>query len=83
MASFQKKIGDLFVRNSYIEKLYIKFTITTSTFDVKFKENNENDMTFVVWAGTVFGPRLWQLSVRRRLLADIIVKKRIYRAMLL
>ena len=34
-------------------------------------------MTFVVWAGTVFGPRLWQLSVRRRLLADIIVKKRI------
>jgi hypothetical protein len=27
-------------------------TITTSTFDVKFKENNENDMTFVVWAGT-------------------------------
>ena len=23
------------------------FTITTSTFDVKFKENNENDMTFV------------------------------------
>ena len=22
-----------------------------------------------VWAGTVFGPRLWQLSARRRLLA--------------
>ena len=35
----------------------------------KFKENNENDMTFVVWAGTVFGPRLWQLSARRRSLA--------------
>ena len=36
-----------------------KFTITTSTFDVKFKENNENEMTFVVWASTVFGPLLW------------------------
>ena len=36
----------------------------------KFKENNENDMTFVVWAGTVFGPRLWQLSARRRSQTD-------------
>jgi hypothetical protein len=44
-------------------------TITTSTFDVKFKENNENDMTFVAWAGTVFGPRLWQLSACLRSLA--------------
>ena len=35
----------------------------------KFKENNENDMTFVVWAGTVFGPHLWQLSARSRSLA--------------
>ena len=31
----------------------------------KFKENNENDMTFVVWASTVFGPRVWPLSARR------------------
>ena len=38
-------------------------------FDVKFKENNKNDMKIVVWAGTVFGPRLWQLSARRRSLA--------------
>ena len=30
----------------------------------KFKENNENDMTFVVWASTVFGPRVWPLSAR-------------------
>ena len=30
----------------------------------KFKENNENDMTFVVWAVIVFGPRVWQLSAR-------------------
>ena len=29
-----------------------------------FKENNENDMTFVVWASTVFGPRVWPLSAR-------------------
>jgi hypothetical protein len=79
-----KKIGDLFVLNSYIGKSYIKmlgiylspqiyhhhkFTITTSPFDVKFKENNGNDMTYVVWAGTVFGPRLWQLSARRHSLA--------------
>ena len=35
----------------------------------KFKENNENDMTFVVWAGTVFGPRLWLLSACRHLLS--------------
>ena len=38
-------------------------------FDVKFKENNKNDMKIVVWAGTVFGPRLWQLSARRSSLA--------------
>ena len=31
----------------------------------KSKENNENDMTSVVWAGTVFGPCLWPLSARR------------------
>ena len=31
----------------------------------KFKENNENDMTFVVWAVIVFGPRVWPLSTRR------------------
>ena len=30
-------------------------------------------MTFVVWAGTVFGTRLWQLSARRRSLAGMIV----------
>ena len=38
-----------------------KNNITTSTFDLKSKENNENDMTSVVWAGTVFGSRLWPL----------------------
>ena len=27
-------------------------------------------MTSAVWAGTVFGPRLWPLSARRHLLAD-------------
>ena len=26
-------------------------------------------MTSAVWAGTVFGPRLWQLSARRHSLA--------------
>ena len=71
---FKKKIADLFVLNSYIDKCsefiyHHKSIITTSTFDVKFKENNENDMTFVVWAGSFFGPRLWQLSVCRRYLA--------------
>ena len=34
-----------------------------------FKENNENDMTFVVWAGIVFRPRLWQFSAHWRSLA--------------
>ena len=48
-----------------------KNNITTSTFGLKSKENNENDMTSVVWAGTVFGPRLWPLSARRHSLADI------------
>ena len=38
-------------------------------FDVKFKENNKNDMKIVVWAGTVFGPRLWRLSAGRHMLA--------------
>ena len=50
-SDFQKKLID---------------TITTSNFYLKFKENNENDMTFVVWSGNAFGPRLWQLSARRR-----------------
>ena len=27
-------------------------------------------MTSVVWAGTVFSPRVWPLSARRHLLAD-------------
>ena len=36
----------------------------------KFRENNENDMTSVVWAGTAFGPRLWPLSACRHSLAD-------------
>ena len=31
-------------------------------------------MTFVVWAGTVFGPCLWQLSARRRSLAVLYHK---------
>ena len=46
-----------------------KNNITTSTFGLKSKENNENDMTLAVWAGTVFGPRLWWLSACRHLLA--------------
>ena len=63
---------------SYTDKLYIKMLgIVFSPqkyhhhqqFLFKFKENTENDMTFVVWGGTVFGPRLWQLSARRRLLS--------------
>ena len=29
-------------------------------------------MRFVVWASTVFDPRLWQLSAQRRLLAEYI-----------
>jgi hypothetical protein len=45
---------------------------TTSTFGLKSKENNENDMTSVVWAGTVFGPRLWPLSARRHSLAATV-----------
>jgi hypothetical protein len=49
----QLKIGDLFVQNSYKDKLYIKMlkfllklidTITTTNFYLKFKENDENDM---------------------------------------
>ena len=38
-----------------------KFFFTT--FGLKSKENNENDMTSVVWAGTVFGPHLWPISM--------------------
>ena len=30
----------------------------------KLRENNENDMTSVVWAVIVFGPRVWPLSAR-------------------
>ena len=37
-------------------------------FGLKSKENNENDMTLVVWAITVFGPRLWPLSAHSHLL---------------
>jgi hypothetical protein len=33
----------------------------------KLRENNENDMTSAVWAGTVFSPRL--LSAQRHSLA--------------
>ena len=47
-----------------------KNNITTSTFGLKSKENNENDMTLVVWAGTVFGPCLWLLSACRHSLAE-------------
>ena len=47
-----------------------KNNITISTFGLKSKENNENDMTSVVWAGTVNGPRLWPLSARHHSLAD-------------
>ena len=36
----------------------------------KLRENNENDMTSAVWAGTVFGPRLWPLSACRHSLAE-------------
>ena len=39
-----------------------KNNITTSTFGLKPKENNENDMTLVVWAVIVFGPWVWPLS---------------------
>ena len=51
MASLQQKIGNLFVLNSYIDKLYIKCsdfpkklndTITTSNFYLGFNENNKN-----------------------------------------
>ena len=31
----------------------------------KLRENNENDMTSVVWAVIVFGPRVWRLSACR------------------
>ena len=31
----------------------------------KLRENNENDMTSVVWAVIVFGPRVWPLSACR------------------
>ena len=42
-----KKIGDLFVLNSYIDKLYIKMLgFSKSNFYLEYKENNENDMTF-------------------------------------
>ena len=44
-----------------------KIIITTSNFYLR--ENNENDMTLVVWAVVVFGPRVWSLSARHHLLA--------------
>ena len=44
-----------------------KFFFTT--FGLKSKENNENDMTSAVWAGTVFGPHPCPLSARYHLLA--------------
>ena len=31
----------------------------------KLRENNENDMTSVVWAVIAFGPRVWLPSARR------------------
>ena len=31
----------------------------------KLRENNENDMTSIVWAIIVFGPRVWLLSACR------------------
>ena len=49
-----------------------KNNINTCTFGLKSKENNENDMTSAVWAGTIFGPRLWPLSARRHSLTRSI-----------
>ena len=43
--------------------------MTTINFGLKSKENNENDMTSAVWAGTVFGPHPCPLSARYHLLA--------------
>ena len=48
-----------------------KITSPPAFFVLKTKENNENDMTSVVWAGTVFSPRVWPLSACRHLLADV------------
>ena len=60
MYCHQYKIGDIFVLNSYKDKLYIKMlkfskeidnTITTSNFYLKYKETNVNDMAAqVFWA---------------------------------
>ena len=52
-----------------------KYNITTSTFGLKSKENNENDMTSVVWASTVLGSCLWPLSAGCHSLFDQIVRK--------
>ena len=41
------------------------FTTKLSSLPLsKLRENNENDMTSVVWAVIVFGPSVWQLSAR-------------------
>ena len=37
------------------------FSITKITSPLA-QENNDNEMISTVWAGTVFGPRLWSLS---------------------
>ena len=61
------KNGDLFVLNSYKDKLYIKKfsnfqkklidTITTSNLYLKLKENNENAMAAQVFWGVCYSSR--------------------------
>ena len=46
-----------------------KITSPPAFLVLKSKGNNENDMTLIVWASTVFGPCLWLLSVHSHLLA--------------
>ena len=80
MASCQYFLEVSMIWFRYTDKSYIKIlgvkihhknNITTGTFGLKSKENNENDMNSVVWVGTVFGPRLGLLSARRNSHADL------------
>ena len=68
-----KKIGDLFVLNSYKDKSYIEInwlidTITTSNFYKKFKENNENDMAAQVFWAFFFPANFWAKSAQQLIL---------------
>ena len=58
-------------QNARIFLFHQKNDITTSTFGLKSKENNENAVPSVVWAGTVLALRVWPLSARRHLPADL------------